>query len=183
VTFIPGDTWNAESICLLEAVHIEIQNCSYGEKIKHDILSVSKSAAWYQKYEHIKPCLATVYIHRAMRQVKMRFIPATGKVNYTHATAYCPISLLSFMQKMIQKFKTRNIRDETWGNVRYIYKNVPTNQGSPHKPQCTMWLHIKRKQWKTGSYTWAFLHIQEATDSTSCDITKAAKWHELGDTL
>ena len=62
-----------------------------------------------------------VYITRAMRQVKMMFIPATRKVNYTQAKAYCPISLLSFMQKMIQKFNTRNIRDETLGNVCYIY--------------------------------------------------------------
>jgi hypothetical protein len=25
---------------------------------------------------------------------------------------------------------------------------MPTNQGSPQKQQCTMWLHIFRKQWK-----------------------------------
>jgi hypothetical protein len=81
-------------------------------------------------------------------QVKMMFIPATGKVNYTQANAYCPISLLSFMQKMMQKLKTRKIRDETLGNVRYIYNNLPTNQVSPHKPQCTMPLHIYRKQCK-----------------------------------
>ena len=59
----------------------------------------------------------------------------------------------------------------------YIYNNPPTNQGSPKKPQCTTWLHIHRKQWKTGSYTWDFLDIEEASDSTSCDITKAAKCH------
>jgi hypothetical protein len=53
----------------------------------------------------------------------MMFIPATGKVNYTQAKAYCPISLLSFTQKMMQKFKTVNVRDETLGNVPIIYKN------------------------------------------------------------
>ena len=42
-----------------------------------------------------------------------------------------------------------------------------------------MWLHIYRKQWKTGSYTWAFLDTEEASASTSCDITQAAKWHGL----
>jgi len=36
-----------------------------------------------------------------------------------------------------------------------------------------MWLHIKRKQWKTGSYTWTFLYIVGASASTSHDITKA----------
>ena len=73
-----------------------------------------------------------------MRQVKMMFVPATGKVKYTHAKAYCPISLQSFVQKKIQKFNTKNIRDKTPVNVCYIFKDQPTNHGSPHKPQCTM---------------------------------------------
>ena len=68
------------------------------EKIKHDVLSVSKSVARYQNYMHIKACLTTGYITRALRQVKMIFIPAIGKVNYTQAKAYCPLSILSFVQ-------------------------------------------------------------------------------------
>jgi len=43
-------------------------------------------------------------------------------------------------------------------------------------------IHIYRKQWKTGSYT-SFLDIEEACDSSSCDIANSAKWHGLGDTL
>jgi hypothetical protein len=79
------------------------------KKIKHDILSVSKSVVWYQKYMHIKVCAysslpSNRYTPRACRQVKMMFIPVNGKVNYTQAKAYCPISLLSIMQKMMQKF-------------------------------------------------------------------------------
>ena len=153
------------------------------KKIKHDILSVSKSVAWYQKYMHIKACLVTGYTPRVWRQVKMMFIPATGKVNYTQAKAYCTISLLSFIWKMMQEFKTRNITTETMGNVPYIYINLTTNQGSPHKPQSTRCVHIYRRQWKTGSYTWAFRDIKEASDSTSHDITHVAKWHGLENTL
>ena len=170
------------------SVHMPFGGCTHWnpilslrKKIECYILSVSKSVAWYQKYVHNKACLEMGYTPRDWRQVKMMFIP--GKVNYTQANAYCPISILSFMQKMMQKFETRNIRDETLGNVPYIYKNMPTNQRCPPKLQCTTWLHIYRKQWKTGSYTWAFLDIEDATDSTSCDITKAAKWHGLRDTL
>ena len=87
------------------------------------------------------------------------------------------------MQKIMEKLVTRNIRDETLGYVPYISNNLPTNQGSPQKLQCTMWLHIYRKQQKTESYTWAFLDIQGVSKSTSSDITMAAKWHGLGDTL
>jgi hypothetical protein len=78
------------------------------------------------------------YIPTVWIQFKMMFIPATGKVKYTQGKAYCPISLLSFMEKMMQKFTTRNVRNETLGNVPYIYNNLPTNHRSPHKPQCTM---------------------------------------------
>jgi len=74
------------------------------------------------------------------------------------------------MQEIMQKLVTTNIKDETFGHGTDICNNLPTNQVSPQKPQCTMWLHLYRKQWKTGSYTWAFLDIEGATDSTSCDI-------------
>ena len=46
-----------------------------------------------------------------------------------------------------------------------------------------MRLHIQRKQWKTRSYNSAFLDIEGASDSNSCDITKPAIWHGLGDIM
>jgi len=61
------------------------------------------------------------------------------------------------MQKTIQKLVIRIIRDETFGHDTYKYNNRPTKQVSSKKAKCTMWLHIYRKQWKTGSYTWDFL--------------------------
>jgi hypothetical protein len=120
----------------LEAEYIEIQGCYYGNK--HDILSVLKSVAGYQMYVHIKACLARRYIPRAWGHAKMTFIPAHGKVNFTQAQAYCPFSLLSFLQKTMQKLVTRNIKDETLGHVPFIYNNLPTNQTIPKKLQCTM---------------------------------------------
>jgi len=96
VTFIAADTWIVESQCVLEAVHIE-NLTAIMEKFKHDILSVSKSVAWYPIYVHIKICLEMGHTRRAWRQVKIIFIPATGEVNYTQAKGYCPNSLLPFM--------------------------------------------------------------------------------------
>ena len=66
VTFITGDTWNAESTRVLEDVHIEIQD-TFIIRIKYDILNMPKSAAWYQKYVHIKASLASGYINRIWR--------------------------------------------------------------------------------------------------------------------
>ena len=57
------------------------------KKIKYDIITVSKSVVWYQKYMHIQACLVIGYKPRAWRQVKMMFIPVNGKVNYTQAKA------------------------------------------------------------------------------------------------
>jgi len=74
---------------------------------------------------------------------------ARRRVNYIVAKGYHHINLLSFMQKTIQRVVATNIRDETLGHVAYIYNNLPTYQGSPQKLQCTMWIHIYRKQWKT----------------------------------
>jgi len=69
----------------------------------------------------------------------MTLLPTLGKVNYTKAKAYCPVSLLSFTQKMMQKLVlATNTGDETFGNVYYIYTNLPTNLGSEQKLRCIM---------------------------------------------
>ena len=61
-------------------------------------------------------------------KVKMMFIPAPGKVNYTQAKAYCHVSLLSFMQNTLQKLVTKKTRYEREGPVPFIYNNRPMNQ-------------------------------------------------------
>jgi len=87
----------------LEAVHIAMQTVIMETNMT---LNVSKSVALYQKYLHIKACLARRYIPRACGLVKMTFITANGKVNYAEAKGYCQIALLSFMQKTMQNFLT-----------------------------------------------------------------------------
>jgi hypothetical protein len=61
VTFISGDNWNAESTCILEAVHIDIQTAII-ERLKHEFLLVSKSVARHQKHVHITACPARRYV-------------------------------------------------------------------------------------------------------------------------
>ena len=58
--FIAGDTSKAQSICLWRLYTLKT---IIRESIKCDILSVSISVAWYQKYVHIKACLATGCIY------------------------------------------------------------------------------------------------------------------------
>ncbi len=148
--FIAGDTSKAQSICLWK---LYILKTIIRESIKCDILIVSISVAWYQKYVHIKACLATGCIYIEPAAGPECFIHAPGKVNSGD----------------------QNIKEETLEHVPYTTKYLPSNHGSPQKPKCTMWLQIYRKQWKRGSYTWAFLDIEGASDSTSCNITNATK--------
>jgi hypothetical protein len=67
----------------------------------------------------------------------MMIIPAAGKINHTQVKAYCPISLLFSMQKMMQKFETRNVKDEKRGMSPTSTK-ISLQIRSKHKPKCTM---------------------------------------------
>ena len=59
--------------------------------------------------------------------VKMTSTPVPRNSKYAEPKGYNPICLLSFMQKIMQKVLTRNIRGESLGYVPYIYTNLPTN--------------------------------------------------------
>jgi hypothetical protein len=68
--------------------------------------------------------------------------------NCTEGKEYHHISILSFMEKQIQEIVASNIGDESLWYACYIYSNLPTNQGSPHTLQRTMWLHIYMEKQK-----------------------------------
>ncbi|XP_046145573.1 uncharacterized protein LOC123988859 [Osmia bicornis bicornis] len=59
-----------------------------------------------------KSCLAMGYVPKAWRYSKVVFIPKPGKHNYGLAKSYRPISLTSFMLKMLERLVDRYIRDE-----------------------------------------------------------------------
>jgi hypothetical protein len=109
----------------------------------------------------------------------MMFKPAPGKVNYTQDKAYCPVTLLSFMQKMMQTLVIRNKRDESLGYVPYICLQIGEVQRNRNKPCDYTYTRTIRKE---SIYILALLDIEGTSDSTSPDITKAAKWNGLGDT-
>jgi hypothetical protein len=63
-------------------------------------------------YHIFRACLASGYIHKSWRQVKVTFIPLPEEVNYTEAKTYCSLNLSHSTLKMLQKLEDRNIRDE-----------------------------------------------------------------------
>jgi hypothetical protein len=54
--------------------------------------------------------MAYGFIPMVWRLVKVTFIPKPGKLDYTKANTYCPISLLSFLLKTMEKLVDRHIR-------------------------------------------------------------------------
>ena len=56
--------------------------------------------------------------------------PVPRNTKYAQAKGYHTINVLSFMQKMMQKLVSRNIRSESLGHVSHNYTNLHTNQGS-----------------------------------------------------
>jgi hypothetical protein len=72
-----------------------------------------------QGMEHLVPhlcrifgaCMVYGFIPTAWRQVEVTFIPKPGKLYYTKANAYRPISLSSFLSKMMEKLVDRHIKD------------------------------------------------------------------------
>ena len=59
--------------------------------------------------------LARGHTPKAWRRVSVMIVPRPRNANYTKAKAYCPISLSSFMLKMMEKLVHRHIRDKILG--------------------------------------------------------------------
>jgi hypothetical protein len=55
--------------------------------------------------------MAYGFIPMAWRQIRVTFIPKPRKLDYNEAKAYCPIRLLSFFLKTMEKLVDRHIRD------------------------------------------------------------------------
>jgi hypothetical protein len=51
------------------------------------------------------------FVHTAWRQVKVTIIPKPGKLDFAEAKAHRPISLSSFLLKMMEKLVDRYIMD------------------------------------------------------------------------
>jgi glycyl-tRNA synthetase (class II) len=96
----------------------------------------------------------------AWRQVKVTFIPRPGKLDYTEALAYRPISLSSFILKTMEKLVNRQIRD---GALR-IYL-LHENQFAYQRDKTT----------ETALHNVVtFLDIEGTVDRTSFDTIKQA---------
>lgn len=126
-----------------------------------------------------------MYIPKAWKQVKVTFIPKPGKTNYTEAEASQPNCLVSFMLKTVERLVDRHIKDEILGlrplhRYQFAYQPENSTETALHHVSTLFEEAVENREVTLR----AFQDIKEAFDSTSIDIiTKAAKWHVLGDDL
>lgn len=117
-------------------------------------------------------------------EVKVTFIAKPRKANCTKSSADHPISLPFFMLKTMEKMVDRHIRRRLCGwfptSILICLPSREDQWNCTPLCNCIYW----RSSGKQLSYTWAFLDIQGAVDSTSYNIViEVAKWHGLEDTI
>jgi hypothetical protein len=132
-----------------------------------------------------RACLAYGFIPTAWRQVKVTFIPKPGKLDYSKAKAYHPISLSSFLLKIMEKLVERHIRD---GSLReyplhrdqHAYQIGKSTETTLHNVVTCIENAIEHRDIAFG----AFLDIEGAFDRTSFDtIKQAAVTHGIDPTI
>jgi hypothetical protein len=111
----------------------------------------------------------------AWRQVKVTFIPKPGKPDYTEAKAYHPISLSSFLLKMMEKIVDRHITDgalmfQPLHRNKHAYQIGKSTETALHN----VVTHVKSATECKDIALGAFLDIEGASDKTSFDMIKQA---------
>jgi hypothetical protein len=132
-----------------------------------------------------RACLAYGFIPTAWRQVKVTFIPKPGKLDYTDAKAYRPISLSSFLLKTMEKLVERYIRDDSLRKYplhhnEHAYQTGKCTETALHNVVTRIENAIEHRDIALG----AFLDIEGAFYRTSFDIIKqAAERHGIDPTI
>jgi hypothetical protein len=133
-----------------------------------------------QGTEHLVPhlcrifrdCIVYGFIPTAWRHVKVTFIPKPGKLDYTEAKAYRPISLSYFLLKTMEKLVDRHVRDDVLRihplhRNQHAYQKDKSTETALHNV-VTRIEYIEHNDIALG----AFLDIEGAFDRTSFDTIK-----------
>jgi hypothetical protein len=122
-----------------------------------------------------RACMAYGFILTAWRQVKVTFILKPGKLDYTKAKAYRPISLSSFLLKTMEKLVDRHIwagalKIHPLHRTQHAYQIGKSTETAHHDVVTCLENAIEHKDIVLG----AFLDIEGAFHRTSLDTIKQA---------
>ncbi|XP_075974068.1 uncharacterized protein LOC142975223 [Anticarsia gemmatalis] len=136
----------------------------------------------WQKDETIKhllpiyrACIAFKYIPKLWRKAKVVFLPKPGKEDYTHAKAFRPISLTSFLLKTLERLVDIYLRDGVLKNnplhpQQHAYRKGKSTESALHKV-----VHKIESAFTNKASTLAsFIDIEGAFDKTMHNSIKHA---------
>jgi hypothetical protein len=115
----------------------------------------------------------------------MMFIPKPGKLDYTEAKAYRPISLSSFLLKIMEKLVERHIRNDSLREYplhrnQHAYQTGKSTETALHNVVTRVENAIEHRD----IALCAFLDIEGAFDRTSfATIKQAAERHGIDPTI
>ncbi|RVE40858.1 hypothetical protein evm_014493 [Chilo suppressalis] len=129
-------------------------------------------------------CLAYRYIPTKWREVKVIFIPKPGKSDYTQPKAFRPISLTSFLLKVLERMCDRYLRDNALKRVplhanQHAYSMGKSTESALHSVVRQIERGLSPKQSTLG----VFIDIEGAFDKTNfTSISQALVRHGVDPT-
>ena len=125
--------------------------------------------------EILRASLALSHIPTSWRNVRVVFIPKPGRPTYALAKSYRPISLTSFIQKLLEKIVDRHIRDGALKAMplhryQYAYQSGKSCEMAVHELVSRCKKTLRYKEIALG----AFLDIEGAFDNTTFASITAA---------
>lgn len=132
-----------------------------------------------------RACIALGHIPSSWKSSRVIFIPKPGKANYLEAKAFRPISLTSFLLKILEKLVDRHIREEVLSvtplsEAQFAYQAGKSTETALHGITNCLERAIEFKEIALA----IFLDIEGAFDKVSnAVILKAAKRFGINDTM
>ena len=123
--------------------------------------------------------LATGYIPSAWREIRIKFIPKSGRASYEEAKSFRPISLSSFLLKTVERIIDHYIRDvclveHPLHNMQHAYQRGKSTITLLHNVVSNIEKAFSQKQSGLG----VFLDIEGAFDNVSFQsMIEAARAH------
>ena len=119
--------------------------------------------------------LACCYIPLAWRNARVTFIPKPGKMDYTVAKSFRPISLTSFLLKGLEKLVDRYLRDGPMATLpmhprQHAYQAGKSTESALHQLVGRIEKALDAKEFALG----IFFDIEGAFDNTPCEAVRKA---------
>jgi ribonuclease HI len=136
------------------------------QKVKEDLVPILKVL-----YRH---SLRMGYIPESWRGTMVTFLPKVGKGTYDRAKSYRPISLMSFILKILEKLIDKKIREGEVENKIHKNQHAYRKKKGTDTALHSLISHIERNMHNDEIAIATFIDIEGAFDNTNFEVMKTA---------